>query len=172
MRRAFFALAAAVVSLAASPAQAQFANKSIGFSLGYMRLFNDQVPIDYGIPIGIEGSLYIENGFDVLAHFQAMVVNDRSTNTQLVGIAPTVGVRYLFSEESTRPYGGADVSFLHIFGTTQYANFVGLGPNVGVDHFVSDSVTLGLRVQYNLYLGLNTPVEQSLGASALVATWF
>src|SRR5688500_9880773 len=94
------------VLLCAGTAQAQFANRSLGLSVGYLSLENSDAGVDSGVPIGIDASLYIENGFDLTANFQVMILNQ--LDSQVVGVAPATGIRYLFSEESFRPYAGAD----------------------------------------------------------------
>ena len=61
---------------------------------------------------------------------------------------PSAGVKYLLMEESVRPYVGLDLSYLHLFGSpVAPVDFVGLGPNIGVDWFLSDSVSIGVRAR-------------------------
>src|SRR3954471_592570 len=99
---------AAVLTLALlrpGEAKAQFANKSLGLGVGYMGLNFENV-VDRGLPLGLEGTLYIENGFDLVAHAYAMLLNSPLFNQQYVGVYGAAGVRYLFSEEQLRPYLG------------------------------------------------------------------
>jgi outer membrane protein len=165
-----FSLLAAL--LGASPAHAQFANRSLGLSLGYMD-FNRTAGLA-GTPfIGLEGSLYIENGFEVVSLSKLMFPVDTfaTPEKRVIGLAPSLGIRYLLLEETIRPYVGSDISYLVVFKEST-SNFVGLGPNAGVDFFLSDSVSLGVRVQYNFYLALNEDTQTSLTASAGLATYF
>ncbi|HEX8437694.1 MAG TPA: hypothetical protein VF697_21480, partial [Archangium sp.] len=67
---------------------------------------------------------------------------------------------------------GADLSYLHIFKPQGDSNFVGVGPNAGVDFFVSDSISIGARAQYNAYLSLEEAVQTSLILSAGTAVYF
>lgn len=165
-----FGLLAAL--LGAAPAHAQFSNRSLGLSLGYMD-FKDTAGLA-GTPfIGLEGSLYIENGFEVVSLSKLMFPTDTyaSPEKRVVGLAPSLGIRYLLMEESIRPYIGTDVSYLIVFKDS-VSNFVGIGPNAGVDFFLSDSVSMGLRVQYNFYLALNEDTQRSLTGSLGFATYF
>jgi outer membrane protein len=43
---------------------------------------------------------------------------------------------------------------------------------VGLDFFVSDSISLGVRAQYNFYLALNERVQTSLILSGGTAVYF
>jgi outer membrane protein len=168
-------LVAVIALLAAGRANAQFANKSLGVQAGFLSLdgvFGDE--FDYGIPFGVRGSLYIENGFEASLNIGLMVVHDKVLNTNVLALdGPALGIRYLFLEESVRPYAGVDLSYLQIFGNTSQPNtaYCGLGPNAGIDFFVSDSVSLGLRARFNLYISLNE-VWESFGVNAQISTHF
>jgi outer membrane protein len=162
----------ALTLLGAAPAHAQFANRSLGLSLGYMG-FNRTNGLDDTFFLGIDASLYIESGFEVVSLSKIAFPKDTTDaeERRVVGLAPSLGLRYLFSEESIRPYVGSDISYLIVFKES-ISNFVGIGPNVGIDFFVSDSVSLGLRGQYNFYLALNEKTQTSLTLSAGAAAYF
>jgi outer membrane protein len=173
--RTFPLTCALLAALLAPSAHAQFANRSIGLSTGYMWLADvDESELDWGIPVGLYGTSYIDSGWDITYHaLQLMILTERTSGRKILGIAPSFGVRYLFSEEFFRPYAGADVSYLHIFSDLRGStNFVGIGPNVGFDYFVADQWSLGLRGQWNFYLWLNHPVQQSLSITAEIATYY
>jgi len=159
----------------ASEARAQFANRSLGFQVGYLSLNGVAGnELDYGVPIGLTGSLYIENGFDLVAHVGIMVAHDTVTNSNVVALdGPAVGVRYLFMEESVRPFAGMDLSYLQLFGTSSQANtsYAGLGPNVGLEVFLSDSVSISAKARFNVYVSLNE-VWTSFGANLGVSAYF
>jgi outer membrane protein len=162
--------------LLAGPARAQFANKSLGLQVGFLSLNGATgEELDFGIPVGLTGSIYIENGFDVVAHVGIMVVHDKVLNQNVLALdGPALGIRYLFLEESIRPFAGVDLSFLNIFGSgnnQQNTAFAGLGPNAGVEFFVSDSISIGLVARFNLYVSLNE-VWESFGANAQVSAYF
>ena len=128
--------------------------------------------LDRGLFIGLEGSLYIENGWDVVSLSKIVIPRDDLAGQYIVGIAPSIGIRKLFSEERIRPYAGVDLSWLFLFRPVGTASLFGVGPNVGVDFFVSDSVSIGVRLQYILYFELNGPFRDSLDASVGVAAYF
>lgn len=173
MRASLATLLLAVATLCtlwAPEAHAQFANRSIGLSAGYLSLTPD-AGIDQGIPISFDASLYIEGGFDFVASVPLMILREPG-GRQVIGMAPSTGIRYLFSEETVRPYIEADLSYLHVFRPEGTTNFVGLGPSAGIDVFVGSSVSVGVRGVYTFYLALNTPVTSSFGALAGVKTYF
>jgi len=157
--------------LGVQTAHAQFANKSLGLSVGYVDL-NDADALDNAIPIGLMGSIYIENGFDAVLHADLMLVRDQISGNLILGWNLAPGIRYLFLEEQIRPYVGVDLSFFGLFRPAAYQQYFGLGPNVGIDFFVSDSVSLGARAVANVYLTLNRPAQLSVGGQFVAATYF
>ncbi|NOJ81565.1 outer membrane beta-barrel protein [Myxococcus xanthus] len=172
MRTLLCTLGFTLALLSASPAQAQFANRSLGLSLGYMD-FNRTNGLDDAFFVGVDASLYIENGFEVVSLSKIAFPRDTTDRNEkrVVGLAPSIGIRYLLMEESIRPYVGSDLSYLIVFKTS-VSNFVGIGPNVGIDFFVSDSVSVGARAQYNFYIALNEKTQRTLTLSAGAAAYF
>lgn len=171
MRSFLTALGLSVAFFVATPAHAQFANHSLGVSAGYMN-FNNTASLNSTVFIGFDASLYIENGFEVVSLTKIAFPQDPISEHRVVGLAPSLGIRYLFLEEGIRPYIGADLSYLHVFKDQGEQNFVGLGPNAGIEFFVSDSVSLGARAQFNAYLSLTERVQTSLILSAGTAVYF
>ena len=172
MRQILITLAVFGALLASATAHAQYQNRTIGLSVGYLKMNVNENGIDHAIPVGLGASLYIENGWVMVTHFDFMIVTQQPVDQQALGVAPTLGFQYLFSEEDLRPYAGLDLSYLHIFSDFGTSNFFGLGPNLGVDYMVSESVSLGVKAQYNLYLALNNPVQNSFGAQLVAKTYF
>lgn len=171
MRTLLCALGLAAALLSAAPAQAQFANRSLGLSLGYMD-FKRTAGLEGGFFVGFDGSYYIESGFDLVSLTKLSFPRDPGTGKRVVALAPSVGIRYLFMEESFRPYAGTDISYLLVFREGSTGQYVGLGPNLGFDFFVTDTVSLGLRGQYNFYFTLNEETQYSLTASVGAAAYF
>ena len=171
MRSFLLALCLVATFLGAAPAHAQFANRSLGLSAGYMN-FNNTASLSSTVFVGFDASLYIESGWEVVSLTKLAFPFDPISNQRVVGIAPSLGVRYLFLEETVRPYLGADLSYLHVFKPAGDSNYVGLGPNGGLDVFVSDSISLGVRAQFNFYLALNERVQTSLILSGGAAVYF
>jgi outer membrane protein len=171
MRSFLYALGISVALFAAAPAHAQFANRSLGLSAGYMN-FNGTASLNSTVFLGFDATLYIESGFEVVSLTKIAFPQDPITGNRVVGLAPSLGIRYLFLEESIRPYVGADLSYLHVFKPQGDSNFVGVGPNAGLDFFVSDSISIGARAQYNADLSLSERVQTSLILSAGTAVYF
>ena len=126
MRSFFLALGISVALFVATPAHAQFANRSLGLSAGYMN-FNNTASLNSTVFLGFDASLYIENGFEVVSLTKIAFPFDPISERRVVGLAPSLGVRYLFMEESIRPYIGADLSYLHVFKPQGDSNFFGIG---------------------------------------------
>ena len=172
LMRSFLAALVLLAALCvATPAHAQFANHSLGLSAGYIN-FNNTASLSSSAFVGLDASLYIEGGFEVVSLTKLSFPEDPITGLRVVGIAPSLGVRYLFLEESVRPYIGADLSYLHVFKDVGTSNFFGVGPNAGLDLFVSDSISVGARAQFNAYLALNERVQTSLILSVGTAVYF
>ncbi|REG36471.1 outer membrane protein [Archangium gephyra] len=171
MRSFLLALASLVALFAAAPAHAQFANRSLGLSAGYMN-FNNTASLNSTVFLGFDASLYIESGFEVVSLTKIAFPEDPITGKRVVGLAPSLGIRYLLFEESIRPYVGADLSYLHVFKESGDSNFFGIGPNAGIEVFVSDSIALGARAQFNAYLSLSERVQTSLILSGGVSVYF
>lgn len=166
MRSFLPALGISVALFVGAPAQAQFDDRGIGLSVGYMNVGSSGIGF-----LGFDASLYIESGFEVVSLTKLLFQRESLSGTRVVGLAPSLGVRYLFMEDTVRPYVGADLSYLHVF-QPQAPSFFGLGPNAGLEFFVSDSVSLGARAQFNVYLSLEESVRTSLIASAGSSVYF
>lgn len=171
MRSFLYTLGFVAALLVAAPSHAQFANRSIGLSLGYMN-FNGTASLNSTVFIGFDASLYIESGFEVVSLTKLAFPEDPISGKRVVGLAPSLGIRYLILEESIRPYVGADLSYLHVFKDQGESNFVGIGPNAGIEFFVTDSVSLGARAQFNAYLSLSERVQTSLILSGGASVYF
>ncbi len=171
MRSLLLALGLSVAFFAATPAHAQFANRSLGLSAGYMS-FNNTATLNDTVFLGFDASLYIEGGFEAVSLTKIAFPEDPISGKRVVGLAPSLGIRYLFLEESIRPYLGADLSYLHVFKPQGDSNFFGVGPNAGIEFFVSDSISLGARAQFNVYLSLSEQVQTSLILSGGTAVYF
>lgn len=176
MRSFLLALGAAATLLVSTPAFAQFANRAIGATAGYLKL-NEENGLDWGIPVGIFWDTYLDAGFEFTVRANAMFLQEPVTFKTVVGVAPQVGIRYLLLQEHFRPYVGLDLSVLGIIynpeQTSQLAKvYFGPGPNVGFEYFVSDEWSIGLRGQYNLYYWFNSPLQSSFGATLEVAAHY
>ena len=182
MRKTLGGLLAVVGMLVATEAHAQFANRSLGGGLGFVKLLGGSslggaTGVDFAVPLTLEGSLYIENGFDIYAHVPIMLVSVTSgaataSGAGLVfGTGGHLGVRYLFLEETVRPYVGLEIAaFVLITKTTVV--FAGPGVVAGIDYFVADTVSIGARGFFDLFIELNVPIRPAFGGGASVAVYF
>ncbi len=182
MRKTFVGWIAVVGLLVGGSAQAQFANRSLGAGIGFIKLFGGSTQgtatgVDYAVPLTIEGSLYIENGFDVFAHIPLMLVSvTRGASTPsgaglIFGTGGHLGVRYLFSEETLRPYVGLELAGFVLL-TSSPVVFVGPGVVGGLDYFIADTVSIGARGFFDLFIELNVPLRPAVGATVSVAVYF
>ena len=166
--------------LIASPSQAQYANRSLGLGIGYMKINADAEPVDWGVPLILQGTTYIDNGFEGYANFHLMILTERVTNRQVIGIAGHAGVRYLFSEDSFRPYFGLELGYLQVFRQTKSDllgspisnNFGGPGANVGFEYFTSPTLSLGAQAFFDLFWALNQPLRNLYGAQGMISAHF
>lgn len=161
-----------VVALFAGQARAQYSNRSIGIGMSAMKLVADGELIDWGLPLTLEASYYIDNGFDLYLKVPFMLLYQRAFVTAnngpgwVMATGGHFGIRYFFSEESLRPYAGLHLAGLYIFRDSSVAGptfMGGPGANVGVDFFTSDSVSFGARVYFDLFLALNSPLRLNFG---------
>ena len=172
MRTGILGFSLTVVALLSFPAKAQYANRSLGIGAGYSRI-NADAQVEWALPFTLEGSLYIEDGFEVYAHVPLMIMFERATGLPLVAFGVDVGARYLFLEETFRPYVGVQGGFLYINRDNGQSKVLfGPGAALGFDYFVADTVSIGPRGFFNLYIALGQPLRWSYGASASVNFYF
>jgi outer membrane protein len=172
MNRLLFLLAASGALLVSGEARAQLANHSVRFSIGYLDLKNTGSSMDWGVPIGLGYTGYIASHWEWSMDAQMMILTEPIANRQVIGAAGGPGLRYVFMEEQLRPYIGVDLDYLHIFDLPGTSNWVGMGPRVGFDYFVTDSLSLGLAGQSNLYWMLNAPLQTSVALNGSLSAWF
>ncbi|HVE83351.1 MAG TPA: hypothetical protein VND93_10910 [Myxococcales bacterium] len=161
---------AAACLLFASGAHAQFANRSIGFSGGYIQL-NDSI-VERGIPLGLFGSYYVEDGLEVVARLHGMIVTLHTTGTQAFAADGGLGVRYLFLQEQFRPYVGLELSYFQAFFENGGINYVGASPVAGFDVMLGSQLSVGPRGQVNVYWMLNRSVNAAFEVTLEVAAYF
>ncbi|MCA3016427.1 MAG: hypothetical protein INH41_28935 [Myxococcaceae bacterium] len=192
------ALSLCLVLSLVSPAPAHatsFANRGIGLGVGYMRVLTDvrTVP-EWAVPLWLEGSYYAENGFDVylrvpIALAQVSLGIPPATAEMPAGMAGLVvamggqfGVRYLFLEETVRPFVSLHLSGIYVLRptndtvTTGSNLLIGPGAGAGVEVFVSDSISLQARGFADWFVGINCGSSNcqsfSLGGSLSASTYF
>src|SRR4051812_28347235 len=128
MRLSVFTFAVVVCLVVAPDAQAQYANRSLGVGVQATASINNNAL--WGLTL--DGSLYIENGFEVFLRVPILIADTAtgagtpSGRGQIFGTGGSLGVRYLFLEEHVRPYVGLQLSGLVLF--TQPDPNVSFGP--------------------------------------------
>jgi outer membrane protein len=135
----------------------------VGVLAGYLNLSHAQIGISYGIPVGVEYSSYIESGWEWVTRLNVMLLQEPNNGFQVFSLWGLTGARYLFLQEHFRPYAGAGIGYLHTFSQIIPTSLVGIGPNVGFDVFVSESMSVGLRGEYHFYWWPNTEVRTVFG---------
>jgi outer membrane protein len=165
-RLAPFAAFALALS-AQGTARAQFANHSIGIEAGYM-VIDRMVRVGDGPSLGLELTVYLDNGFELYLRALAGIhENLRNRGHYAVGVFPAVGARYLFTQESLRPYLGLSLSFMHFFGDNVPDALFGVSPNAGLEYFFEANTAVGLQAEYHRILSLDP--EGNGNAFALLA---
>ena len=158
----------------ASDANAQYANHSFGVGAQATTSINN-APL---WAVTLEGSMYIESGFDVFLRVPLLITNTPtgaatlSGSGQVFGTGGSLGVRYLFLEEHIRPYVGIQLSGLVLFTQPLVDYYFGPGATVGTDFFVTDFLSIGVRGSYDMFIELNKPLRHNLGAGLAVTTVF
>ena len=180
MPKSLWGVVAALAVLFAGEAQAQFANRSLGGGLGAMKFIGGagKSGVDFAAPLTLEGTLYIESGFDVYARIPLMIVSvvtgaDTVSGRGLIfGTGGHLGVRYLFLEETIRPYVGLELAGFVLITKPEVGVLVGPGVCAGLDFFVADTVSIGARANFDLFLQLNDNPHPAFGGVLNVAAYF
>ena len=158
MRKTRFGLVLVVALLGGVEARAQFANKRIGLELGAFSFSDSNLSV--GLSALLDGNIYIENGFDVGLRVPFTLFLTKTSGKQEFGTGGQLYFRYLFSEESFRPYAGLAIDVQVVvrqnamMGTNDQVFF---GPQIfaGIDYFVADTVSIGLRAFFTLHFAVN-----------------
>ncbi len=167
-------------------ASASFANRNLGLGVGGFGIVGNStaVGIDWGVPITLEGGFYIESGFEVFLRIPLLFAYQKYGVTAddgpgiVIASGGQFGLKYMFMEESIRPYVTLHVAGLYFIRDEKLNNgrlnnfFAGPGVSGGVDFFVGESISLGVRTYVDMYVTLNKPVSFALGGGACVTTYF
>jgi outer membrane protein len=166
-------------------ASASFANRNLGLGVsgfGIVGAMTNGIGIDWGIPITLEGGFYIESGFEVFLRIPLLFAQQKFGVT--AGGGPGIvlasggqfGVKYMFLEESIRPYVTLHLAGLYFIRDSAAVGlnnfFIGPGTSVGVDFFVGESISLGARAYVDMYVTLNVPPNFAIGGGIAANTYF
>jgi hypothetical protein len=163
--------------LAGNTAFAQFANRHVGIELSPMRFTDSELTT--GLSATLDGSWYLDNGFELGLRVPFAMFLTHVSARQRLGVGGQAYARYLFSQEQLRPWVDLELDVLYIFrdnadAATQQQVFWGPGVSVGLDCFVTDSVAIGARTMFTLYIALenDAPVRPSYGGTINVSFYF
>ncbi|MBE2250993.1 MAG: hypothetical protein IAE78_15755 [Myxococcus sp.] len=186
MRTALKLALAVVLFLAPAAHATSFANRGLGLGLGFMKIFTDDSTVpDFAVPLWLEGSYYAENGFDVYVRIPLALANVKigaptaSGAGLVVATGGQFGVRYLFMEETLRPFVSVHLSGIYVLRPTTSGSIdigsnllAGPGVGAGLEYFVGDSVSLQLRGFVDWFIALNGPQRFSVGGTLTATTYF
>jgi len=158
--------------LGGGAAHAQFANRSIGFSVGYIKL-NDNI-IQQAFPVGLMGTAYLEDGWEATIRAHIMIVTLQLTGVQAFAADGGLGIRYLFLQEQFRPYVGLELSYFQLIGDAAggLLNYVGASPGIGADFMIGPQFSIGPRAQVNVYWMINRSLNVAYQATVELGFYF
>lgn len=166
-----------IALLASATAHAQFANRRIGLEVSPMR-FTDR-ELTTGLMAVLDGAVYLDNGFELGLRVPFAMFLTGQSNQQRLGTGGQAYARYLFLQESLRPWIDLEVDVLYIFrdstdGSPNEQVFAGPGASAGLEYFLTNEVSIGARAMFTLYFGVNNsaPVRPSYGGTASVQVYF
>ena len=162
-----------LVTFWAGDALAQFTNNTIGFQAGYLGIANP-IKVKSGPVLGLESTLYLESGFDLVFRVLGGVHKDRVTEKNAIGFFPSIGIRYLFSEEVLRPYFGLNLSYLQFFGADSMPTTlrVAFTPALGFEYYFQSNTAFGLQGEYQYVLDLNEDGGSAFAGVARISWGF
>lgn len=163
--------------LASATAHAQFANRHIGIELAPMR-FTD-ADVTTGLMAVLDGAWYLDNGFEIGLRVPLAMFLTTQASKQLLGTGGQLYARYLFLQESIRPWVGLELDVLYIFRdnpgkSTNTQVFAGPGASVGLEYFLTNEVSIGARTMFTLYFGVNnsSPLRPAYGGTISGQVYF
>jgi outer membrane protein len=167
----------AVALLASGAAHAQFQNRHIGIEVSPMR-FTD-ADVTTGLMAVLDGAWYLDNGFELGLRVPLAMFLTTQASKQLLGTGGQAYFRYLFLQESLRPWAGLELDVLYLFRdnpdrSTNTQIFAGPGASVGLEYFVTNEISIGARTFVAIYFGVNSnsPWRPSYGGSLSASVYF
>jgi outer membrane protein len=168
--------------LCAGTAHAQFANRSFGGGVSFVKFIGGDVAsgLNFAGALTLEGSLYIDSGFELYAQVPLSVVDvatgaDNPGNNgrgQVFGTGGHLGARYLFLEETIRPYVGLEFATFVLITVPDPKVIFGPGLSGGIQWFVADSISIGANANFNVFFELNKPVRPAFGGGLNFGAYF
>jgi outer membrane protein len=162
------------VLLIPAAAHAQYSNHSMGLA-PQVTTFAGSGSVMWGL--SLEFSNYLEGGFGVFARVPALIAEvpvgaDTPTGQgRVFATGGSAGVRYLFVEGFLQPWIGLQLTGL-VLMTQPVSWFLGTGATVGLDWVLTESISVGARGIYDVFIQLNGPWRHQLGGSLAVSVLF
>ena len=163
--------------VASASAHAQFQNRHIGIELSPMRFTDSDVTT--GLMATLDGAWYLDHGFEIGLRVPLAMFLTASSSKQLLGTGGQLYARYLFLQETVRPWAGLELDVLYIFrdNPNQATNtqvFVGPGASLGLEYFVTNEVSIGARTMVTLYFAVNNdaPLRPGYGGTLSAQVYF
>lgn len=164
---------------ASSPVDPEAGRRSLGLSVGGLRLFSDNTSEpDLIAPVIIEGSYDVGNATALFVRVPIGVglVRVGAPTTSGAGLVVTTGgqfgVRHAFGAEFVRPFLGAQISGVSVLSRTPSFR-AGPGVAVGLETArFADSLSVHLLGQFDWFIALNGPQAFSVGTTLGVTTTF
>ncbi len=172
------ALSVATGLVVSAGAEAQFANHSIGLSVGYLdyAFAGTGTTLRGGPDLGIDYSLFFESGVDLYARSLFGVYVESASGNVSVPIGGGIGARYLFSQEYFQPYVGLAFNFTYFtFQAPDFGSFLfGFSAYAGAQYYVNEGFSIGATVEYDLNFAPQGtfPLFHGVGVFLRIATHF
>jgi len=148
-----------VALIASGTAHAQFQNRHLGIEFSPMRFPDAEVTT--GLMAVLDGAYYLDNGFELGLRVPLAMFLTPVASRQLLGTGGQAYVRYLFLQESLRPWVGLELDVLYLFrdnpdSSTNTQIFAGPGVSAGLEYFVTNEISIGARTFFTAYFGVNS----------------
>ncbi len=164
---------------ASSPVDSDAGKRSLGLSVGGLRLFStNAAEPDVITPITIEGSYDVGEATTLFlgVPIGVGVVRLGAPTASGTGLVVTTGgqfgVRHFFSSEFVRPFIGAQVTGIYVLSRTPTL-FAGPGVVAGLETArFAESLSIQLVSHFDWFVALNGPQAFSVGATLGVTTAF
>lgn len=120
----------------------------------------------WGVSLGY--TRYLESGFELFARAPVLISHvlvgaDTSTGEgNVAGTGLTLGVRYLFLEDTWRPWVGLQLGASFLITRPEVTWFAGPGVSAGLDWVFNPSFAIGVLSSYDVFIRLNAPWRHQL----------
>lgn len=167
-----WAIITSLALLGARSAHAQVPEAGLGLVVGYASVNRAVAGIAHAFPFSLQGTLYLDRRLELIAELPVQLLRLDGRSGVVVGIAPSLGIRYLFWDELIRPYLGLQLGYLRLFDIDGASNFVGPALNLGIEVLATETVAIGVRSQFNIWAAPGTSALMSFGSYLTATRYF